>query len=439
MTTETLTRTGPFAPISLIRAAFRDFRSQADPRREILWNVGRLLLIATFAGIYSRDPGNAADFAAAATISAVGATVSLSSIWLVLNGRVFPAFLLGTTNDLLGFFLGWTALMVLGPEGTAGSEGWLALFPVLISLPYRLGSMVGMIAGVSILAWLGGLHYALLPSDSEVLTVLPQRWGTLLVTLAIASALNFALTRRTEELTEQKNRSELLKGQSEAKSEFIDTVSHELRTPITVILALTRRLMSRSAEKLGPEEAEHLKVAVRNANQLSELIADLLMVSQIERGNLETRISSFSLNRFIAESCVNLEPVTSARSQTIKMSCPGAETEIHSDRGRLTQVMNNLLTNASKYSADGSEIAVQVSTDAQFVHVEVANPAGELDESSTSEMFEMFFRADNEQTRAMSGTGLGLYICRRIISSLNGEISAQIGDGRFVVRFSVPR
>ena len=415
-----------------------ELRSRADARRELLWNLGRILLTVTFFGVYFRDPGDTADLLAVTGITLVGIATSVVSTVLIRKDKTFHAYLLGTASDLLGFFLGWTALMLAGPIGTSESDGWLSLFPVLISMPYRLGSTLGVITGVVMLAWIGALHVMVLPSDSPALVSMPFRWSVLTVTLVISAAFNSALARSHQALAEQTSRVEYLKGQNEAKNEFIDTISHELRTPITVIVALLRRMARNSTGNLEAQQIKHIDVAVRNADHLSNLISDLLEVTRLEHGKIAYRYSEIKLADFVSNNIDNIQPVLSQRCQTLVLTSRLVDLTFASDSVRLTQVMNNLLSNASKYSESGSEIAVSVLVDDSFVTITVTNPAPGLDETVTENMFEMFYRADNEQTRLVSGTGLGLHISRRIVEGLGGRISAHVADGSISVRFCVP-
>lgn len=366
--------------IRVVRYVTAELRSRADARRELLWNLGRVVLSALFIGVYFRDPGDAADLVAVFGVTAIGITTSVVSTILVRRGQVFPAFIIGTANDLLGFFLGWTALMIAGPVGAAESDGWLSLFPVLISMPYRLGFTLGLIAGVIVLVWIGTLNVILLPSDSPALATMPFRWAVLAVTLLIAGLFNFALARSHRALVDQTNRVEYLKGQNEAKNEFIDTISHELRTPITVMVALLSRMLKNSTGNLDPHQIKHLKVAVRNADHLSELISDLLEVTRLERGKLVYRYSAIPLNEFVHQVVGNLQSLTSQRGQSVAITATAGDAVITSDSGRLTQVMNNLLSNACKYSAEGAQIpvTVTVTVDDDFATVTVTNPAPEV-------------------------------------------------------------
>jgi PAS domain S-box-containing protein len=230
-----------------------------------------------------------------------------------------------------------------------------------------------------------------------------------------------------------------LREADEAKQEFVATVSHELRTPLTPLKGFLLTLL-RDDFNPGPEQRDEiLRRMLQQADRLEVLIEDLLNMSRLERGEFRIEPSVVELDSVIDAVIADRQrPV--GRSGLYQLSALA-------DEGRLVQVLTNLVSNAEKYSpADGSiDISVHCLTNAKdpaapgVIEIAVSDQGCGIPEDQREAVFDRFRRLGNHLTREQGGTGLGLYIARRLVESMGGRIwvEGQLGEGSTFV-FTLP-
>jgi signal transduction histidine kinase len=210
------------------------------------------------------------------------------------------------------------------------------------------------------------------------------------------------------------------------QDDFISTISHELRTPLGFIKGYVTTLLREDTEWDETSRDDFLKIIDDEADRLSELIDNLLDSSRLESGTLGM---TFEPTR--------LAPVVRAMIQRIEGAIPEIEviTEmpddlpiLEIDSTRIAQVLDNFLTNASKY-APGTKVYLKVDADDERVRVEVRDEGPGITPEHLSHLFERFYRVP--KNAATRGTGLGLYISRKIIDAHAGEIGVEsiVGEG----------
>jgi signal transduction histidine kinase len=226
---------------------------------------------------------------------------------------------------------------------------------------------------------------------------------------------------------------------NEAKSRFLTTVTHELKTPLTSITAFTNILLKNRVGGMTERDLSQLVVIQRNNRRLKNLIDDLLDLSQIDQGGLSLTMSEFNAGEMLTEVLDGFRPITDAKSQEIISSFPSRPVSIRADRDRLAQIMTNLLSNASKYSPNGAEIGVSARRWKDRLYFSVTDHGIGISDEDRKSLFTLFFRADNVETRAIPGTGIGLYIAKTIIDLHGGRIEVRppTGDGT-TMGFYVP-
>lgn len=226
---------------------------------------------------------------------------------------------------------------------------------------------------------------------------------------------------------------------AETKSQFLTTVTHELKTPLTSITAFTNILLKNRVGGMTERDLSQLVVIQRNNRRLKNLIDDLLDLSQIDQGGLSLTVSEFNAGEMLAEVLDGFRPITDAKSQEIVSSFPSKPVGIRADRDRLAQIMTNLLSNASKYSAKGAQIDVSARRWKDRLYFSVTDHGIGISDDDRKSLFTLFFRADNEETRAVPGTGIGLYIAKTIVDLHGGKIEARppMGD-KTTISFYVP-
>ncbi|MDP6665799.1 MAG: ATP-binding protein, partial [Dehalococcoidia bacterium] len=207
------------------------------------------------------------------------------------------------------------------------------------------------------------------------------------------------------------------------REQFLGMVTHELRTPLTSISAFTDILSHNRDGTLTERQLQQLDAVSRNTAQLSELMDDLIHVSRIERGEFNLMLSPTDLVEIVTEVCESLTPVIQHRGQKLVASLEPATLLLDLDRSRMIQVLNNLVSNASKFSPQGSNITVDMQLLVKDVQIEVADEGPGIDPAESEVVFDPFYRADNEHIRAVPGTGLGLYVARTIVRQHGGDIT----------------
>jgi len=256
-----------------------------------------------------------------------------------------------------------------------------------------------------------------------------------------------AIVRRQElQLTDERQRrvaAELeaatLAQLNETKSNFVGAMSHELKTPLTSIVAFSD-ILSRSNENgVEGRALQQVKVIQRNARHLEGMINELLDLSRMESGRFEISKMPFDFSSLVSDSLESSQPQFEAMSQRVKFNISSDVLLINGDRDRLLQVVNNLLNNASKYSPEDSDIEVAVREDDRWLVVEVSDRGPGIPDENPEGLFEMFHRADNEITRRVPGTGIGLHVSKRIIDEHGGEIVLETREGGgAIARFRIP-
>ena len=237
-----------------------------------------------------------------------------------------------------------------------------------------------------------------------------------------------------KEILERKKAESLIKEQNERlkeldrmKSEFLSIAAHELRTPLTSILGFSEILLKRKLDE--EKKNKFLKIINEESVSLSSLINDLLDLSRIESG------IGFKIKKVPTEiKEVILENVDLFRAQTdkhtFKVNLPDDLVKIEADKDKISQVMENLISNAVKFSPQGGEITVSIEQSEEKAKISISDIGMGIPEKDLPHIFEKFYRADNASRAAIGGTGLGLAIAKYIIESHGGEISVESKLGK---------
>lgn len=218
------------------------------------------------------------------------------------------------------------------------------------------------------------------------------------------------------------------------KDDFLSIASHELKTPLTTIKGFVQLL-----KRMAPEEASDKflttldKVSV-NVERLNNLISELLDTSKIQSGNIEIHNEPFKIDTLIRDTVENLSLATDYK---INISS-NTNATIFGDELQISQVINNLISNAIKYSPGSDKIDVYCNRVGHFVKVSVTDYGMGISSQDQSKIFERFFRARDIQKK-FPGMGIGLYICHEIIAKHNGTlwVESEIGAGS-TFNFTLP-
>lgn len=246
--------------------------------------------------------------------------------------------------------------------------------------------------------------------------------------------LHSELKNQAKELEIQKEKAE---ESTKVKSQFLASMSHELRTPMNSILGLTELILEKA--DLNGKNRERLEVVLNSGRRLMTLINDILDLSKIEAGKMEIRPENILIEEIIEEVANSINPLVIQKNIGFQITRNmNTRIMINTDRGKIVQVLINLIGNAVKFTEDG-EVVLQISEDESNLKFDVIDTGIGISEEDQKVIFEEFRQIDASTTRKYSGTGLGLAICKRIVTLLGGSISvtSKLGKGS-TFSFSVP-
>jgi len=223
---------------------------------------------------------------------------------------------------------------------------------------------------------------------------------------------------------------EELERANRVKSAFVATMSHELRTPLNVIIGYNELLLSGSFGDLTEEQSESLGRADRNAKELLELIDATLDLSRLDQQNLPLSIMEIEIAPLIEEVARETAGIADKPGVELRCELPGELPVVHSDPVKLRMVLKNLLTNAFKFTAQGSVTVSAAALDGG-VEVRVADTGIGMAQESQKVIFEPFRQLDSSDSRRYRGAGLGLHIVDRLLKALGGTVTvtSELGAG----------
>jgi PAS domain S-box-containing protein len=240
------------------------------------------------------------------------------------------------------------------------------------------------------------------------------------------------LERLLEQLEQQNER---LRELDRMKDEFVALVSHELRTPLTSILGYLELVLEGEAGEISDDQAHFLAIIERNAQRLLRLVGDLLFVAQIEAGRLAIERGPCDVAQ-LASDCVEAARPRAVEKQIDLTLRAALNVELVGDRTRMAQLLDNLISNAIKFTSEGGRVEIRLQTDGRSVLIEVSDTGMGIAPEDQERLFERFFRTAEATRRAIQGTGLGLAITKAIAEAHGGSIGvrSEVGVGTtFVV------
>jgi PAS domain S-box-containing protein len=224
----------------------------------------------------------------------------------------------------------------------------------------------------------------------------------------------------------------------EMKSTFVSAVSHELKTPVALIKGYASTLRRRDAAWDEQTVRESLQVIEEESDRLTELIDNLLDVSRAQAGNFRIDRVELDLDELVHRVVTRFQAQT--KSHTLVADVPSDLPLVFADEARITQVLNNLVSNAMKYSPAGGHVRVTSSIDDDSVIIAVSDEGPGIAPEDQERLFQRFQRLEGAVRKSIPGTGLGLYLCKSIVEAHGGRIWVE-SDGRkgSTFRFSLPR
>ncbi|MGW5263236.1 SpoIIE family protein phosphatase [Microbispora sp. NPDC004025] len=294
--------------------------------------------------------------------------------------------------------------------GALPSGGWQTPPTQAMVLPLA-GETGGQTVGVMVLAASAG---RVLDEAYESFLALVARQTAALVNAAVAYQLQ---QRRAEELAEL----------DRAKTAFFSNISHEFRTPLTLIMGPVQDLRTALADA-GEQVREDLDVVHRNGLRLGKLVNTLLDFSRIEAGRMRATYEPVDLAAVTAELAGVFRSAIDRAGLAFEVDCPPLDEPVYVDRGMWEKVVLNLLSNALKFTFDGS---IRVASRAEDGHavVTVADSGIGIPRHELPRLFERFHRIESARSRSNEGSGIGLALVKELVGLHGGTITAESAEG----------
>ena len=246
----------------------------------------------------------------------------------------------------------------------------------------------------------------------------------------------FTFTAFIEDISERKKAEEALRESDRMKTAFVTTVAHAFRAPLTSIQESSRQLLSR--EDLSPEQRRELLEAIcQRSVGLAKVVADILDIARIEAGQgLLLDLAPCTVREIFSQAQPFLE-IWGTRHR-LEIVLAGEETLLNVDKGKMAQVLENIVSNAIKYSPEGSQVRVRGELVTEGYRISVADQGIGMTQEQVAKVFEKFYRADAFSTAA-DGVGLGMSMVKHIVEAFGGSIRVQSAPGKgTTVTFTLP-
>ncbi len=226
---------------------------------------------------------------------------------------------------------------------------------------------------------------------------------------------------------------------SQAKSEFLAHMSHELRTPLNVIIGFSELMLDGVPGEINNEQRQCLDDVLSSGKHLLDLINEVLDLAKIESGTLKLRLADITLTDVLEELTRTMTPILAPRKQSLDIEVEEGLPPVHADKGKLRQVLLNLLSNATKFTPDGGKLRIEAVRKDHSCQVSVVDNGIGIKKEDQKRLFEPFHQLDNPLSGEKGGTGLGLAVVKQIIEKHGGKIwmESEYGKGsRFT--FTLP-
>lgn len=230
---------------------------------------------------------------------------------------------------------------------------------------------------------------------------------------------------------ERKRLKRLLERAEEAsriKTEFLSVVSHELRTPLTAVIGFAELMQMGVDGAVSEAQHERLDRIIENSIRLRDLVDEILEYARTKADPAEPIPTQFNAVEVAREAIESYEPAASRKGVNLSLRADGDDVEVWTDRDRVRRLVMNLVSNATKFTAEGS-VAVTVTSDDDWFRYTVEDTGPGMAAEELERAFQAFVQVDQSATRSYGGIGLGLAVVQRVSDLLGGELSIDTAPG----------
>jgi signal transduction histidine kinase len=261
----------------------------------------------------------------------------------------------------------------------------------------------------------------------------------LLQTAARTAAIAIQRAMLDERLLKEEVSRRAIEEVSHLKTEFVSLVSHELRTPLTSIQGYVKLMVAGHAGELNEIQQEFLTTVSRNTDRLIALVSDLLDISRIESGRMELVLEPLVLTEIVDREMESLRAQVEEKDIEVLTDIEPGIPRVKADSHRLGQIVSNLVSNAVKYSPNGSVVKISANQIGMNVLVKVVDAGIGIGPEERGKLFQRFYRGSSDEVRSAWGTGLGLAITRHLVEMHGGKIWVESEKGHgSTFSFSIP-
>ncbi len=349
----------------------------------------------------------------------------------------------------LGGFVPSSAVMywaIIAPAGAMFFDSikksvyWFAAYLILVVIAYLINDLIP-----SYVNWDLSDDFINVLFLMNIVGVSCIVFGILYYFVNTITNLNKEVRKKSQVLEEQSTE---LKKMDKIKSRFFANISHEFRTPLTLILGLAKNQLNDVKKPPDPRDSQTI---IRNANQLLQLINQLLDLSKLESGELKIQVSKNDILFFVKNKVAQFESLTNDKN--IKLSFNGhpikaisseEPIEFYFDREKMQTVLNNLLSNAVKFTPDGEQIAVEVElkrsveNDLSLAMIRVINTGITIPDDKQLHLFDRFYQVDSSSNRQFEGTGIGLALVKELVELHHGKVGVSSKMNKTCFTIEIP-
>lgn len=282
--------------------------------------------------------------------------------------------------------------------------------------------------------------------DIQLLSAIGEGLGPTLKAVALYKALqekNRQLAAQNDTLIAQQQvlieKTREAEEANQLKSEFLSRISHELRTPLNAVIGFSQLTLDEVPGPLNEEQRQCLEDILSGGEHLLDLVNEVLDISQIESGKTELNLAYLPLTNVVNWLRKTMVPILKPRKQSLDVAIEEGLPPVYADQSKLRQVLLNLVSNAAKFSPDGSKIRVEAVRKGNRCQVSVVDSGIGIKEEDQKRIFEPFYRLDSPFAEGDKGTGLGLAVVKQIVGKHNGQVwvESEYGKGS-TFRFTLP-